>query len=246
MAGQICGTTGYEEAGAQGIVAGINAGLKASAIRDGGGGIDSVSHRNFVVTRNDAYIGVLIDDLVTKGTNEPYRMFTSRSEYRLSLRQDNADLRLTSKASEFGIISPERLELVKRRSRDVKDAIEKLESFYLHRAQWVKYGSTFRLSNRDGKKKSAMDVLSLPDVTLDSVVNVIKEESKSRVNNNNNSNSGNISTTPSSNDDNNDMPITNANLKDFSIQNYIYDTVDSEGKYYFYLRAQEKEMSKLR
>jgi len=124
MAGQVNGTTGYEEAGGQGTIAGINAALKAGK---GGAGnyIDSATTDSFILHRDEAYIGVLIDDLVTKGVDEPYRMFTSRAEYRILLRQDDADARLTEKAYKLGIAKRNRYDwwITK------KNHIEEIENF---------------------------------------------------------------------------------------------------------------------
>ena len=121
MAGQVNGTTGYEEAGGQGTIAGINAALKAGAAANDEG----TTFSPFVLHRDEAYIGVLIDDLVTKGVDEPYRMFTSRAEYRILLRQDDADARLTEKAYDLGIVKRERYDWW----MDKKKHIEGIESF---------------------------------------------------------------------------------------------------------------------
>ena len=120
FAGQINGSSGYEEAGAQGIVAGINAALKFQ-------GKDP-----FILDRSEAYIGVLIDDLVTKGTREPYRMMTSRAEYRLTLRQDNADLRLTERGREIGLVDDERYEGYLYRKKAIEDEIKRIKKIQIN------------------------------------------------------------------------------------------------------------------
>ena len=125
MAGQVNGTTGYEEAGGQGTMAGINAALKAGVSGSGSNSDSATDSTRFVLHRDEAYIGVLIDDLVTKGVDEPYRMFTSRAEYRILLRQDDADARLTEKAYELGLVKRDRYDWW----LEKKQHIEEIENF---------------------------------------------------------------------------------------------------------------------
>ena len=161
MAGQITGTTGYEEAAGQGLIAGINAGLMALG-----------KEPNFIIDRAEGYLGVMIDDLVTKEIKEPYRMFTSRAEYRLQLRADNADIRLTEKGVRIGCVSEHRKGRFEKKRSNIEKAEDTLKTLKLSPSALSKLGIVV---NQDGIKRSAHELLGHRDIGKERVLEIWPE-----------------------------------------------------------------------
>jgi tRNA uridine 5-carboxymethylaminomethyl modification enzyme len=203
-----------------------------------------------VLGRDEAYIGVLIDDLVTRGTLEPYRMFTSRAEYRISLRADNADLRLTGKGAGHGLVTdPERLAALDMRRTLIEDNVDRLRNFKLYVTDWGNRGGDDLMGGvaahrpgRESHKKSAEEVLGMPNVSLKMVEDIMADVMKEERGGGGRSTITDGGASPSS-DERND---TGGGTMMIPTPSSVYDTVEASVKYKSYVVRQEKDIESWR